>query len=358
MYPLTHPSPHPIVSALLNRALLCMSLLSGCVTPIALSSSDAGLEDPIAGGGGGVGEDDPTRLIETGLVVRLLVNRDPSAGNDIEVAYCNALALDRQYLLTTASCVKGEVRYAEVKSGGESQVTFTDGAPRLGIVSGVYVHPNHNPDVPINTGNDLAILKLSNVSEESVISPIRFLNEPIESHLTPPLLRIGYQSEGLDFTLARQIALGTEASIESDVLTFADSTSIGPACEVSGGLVLKLINNEPHVLALISHGEDACVSGGSGSILGSESSRMFIDGVRALSPVYPMRPVRGELLCKDHFDCYGSETCLSAYVVSQHRVITDALIDCANENQCEDNPQCLSDHCDEQYQACLNEPAP
>ena len=125
--------------------LSVMIALASCVTPVTVDSTDINGGVDVSGGSNIGSEEDMTEaLINSVFVIRVLPV-DTSLGAEI---FCTGVQVQPTLVMTSASCFRAGVRYAEVLDG--SKVDFRNNPPRLGIVTEVYRHRAYEPGFPTN----------------------------------------------------------------------------------------------------------------------------------------------------------------------------------------------------------------
>ncbi len=320
--------------------VITLLLGTACVEPISV--------DPEMNGGEGLAgtESMDGELTET-LVSSVLMLRvlpfDTSLGAEV---FCTGVAIQPKLIITSASCFRAGVRYAEVLSG--SEINFFNNNPRLAVVTEVYKHPAFSPSLPVNNGADLAIVHV----DQQLLIP---LVEPFVGDLSSTsanLLRVGYLPNE-DISFRRQVSFGLNPNIEQDLVSFStDPSDNEPVCLVSGAPVLALIDNKPQLIAVSSRGDDSCTNGGNASLL--RSSVNFINQASRKEIELPegeQAQVQGGLNCAQAFKCYNVPSCL-LYLTPEAQEQINALFTCAQEQGCQ-STDCYETSCPELFNECI-----
>lgn len=317
-----------------------------CICMISLSCVDPITVEPMIAGEQIVDNNDSseqTEIMTNSILILRVLPVDTSLGAEI---FCSAVALQPQLIITSASCFRAGVRYAEVLNGPE--VDFFNNNPRLAVVTEVYKHPAYNSGLPVNNGADLAIVHV----DQQLIAP---LVEPFVGDLgsnTNTLLRVGYLPNE-DISFRRQVSFGLNPMIQDDVLSFSNDASANePVCLVPGAPILSVIDNKPHLIAVSSRGDDSCTMGGNASLL--KSSINFINQASRKAIELPegeQAQVQGGLSCAQAFKCYNVPSCLLYLTPAAQEELT-ALFTCAQQQGCQ-GFDCYEMTCPELYNECI-----
>ena len=318
--------------------LFILLLIYSCVDPIP--------PDPVVTAGEMTGgeevEDRTQEMLDSTFMIRILPV-DSSLGAEI---FCTGVALRPQLVITSASCFRAGVKYAEIMSG--SAIDFQNNNDRLATVTKVYKHPAYSPEIPQNIGADLAIVHVDRQLIVPILKP--FIGELNEVEST--LYRVGYLAdEEINFT--KQVSFATGPTVNDALLSFSGGEgALEQPCLVSGGPVLAIVNQEPHLIAVSSWGDASCTEGGSASLLSKSvnfinnaSSEMIelMDGEQA--------QVQGGLTCSQAFKCYQVPSCL-LFLTEEAGMIFEQLYNCARDLGCT-SEDCYQDSCPDLFNQCI-----
>ena len=322
--------------------LLFFSVLSACVEKISVDSTDINGMAGSMVNGGSVYEEDQTELLTNSTFMIRVLPADTSLGAEI---FCTGVALQPKIAITSASCFRAGVRYAEILGGPD--ISFFNNNPRLGVVTEVYSHRAYEFGAPVNNGADLAIVHV----DQQLVVPIVQPYVGDFSDIQTNLYRIGY-SPNEDLEFRRQVSFGLNPAVAEDVLLFSQMPSDNEPCLIQGGPVLALIDNQPSLIAVSSRGNESCTVGGNASLLTNSIS--FLND--AAMKVYQLKDgqqaqVQGGLNCSEAFKCYELAACLTYLTQTAQEELT-ALFSCAQEGGC-NQQDCYQSTCPELFDACI-----
>ena len=337
-----HLKTHTILKVITCCFISFLSL--SCVDPITVEPEMGGeMSEP------DTDNFEQTETLTNSVLILRILPVDTSLGAEI---FCSGVALQPKLIITSASCFRAGVRYAEVLSGAE--VSFSNNEPRMAVVTEVYKHPAYSLGLQTNNGADIAIVHVDRQLLVPLVEP--FIGEL--SSNSANLLRVGYrpnEESGIEgqISFRRQVSFGLNPMLQGDVLNFNNgSDNNEPVCLVSGAPILSIIDNKPHLMAVSSRGDDSCTMGGDASML--KSSVNFINQASRKDIQLPegeQAQVQGGLNCSAAFKCYSVPSCL-LYLTPAAQDQINALFICAQEQGC-NSPDCYQMVCPEQYNECV-----
>ncbi len=319
--------------------------LSACVETIVVEAEMGGAESN--NNGGEMQIDNTSMLVNSALLIRV-IPEDTSLGAEL---FCVGVPVTQRAIITSASCFRGGLRYAEILSG--LTVSFSDDRNRLAIVEKAYKHPAFNPDIPADLGSNLVVAHVDrDLNTQTVLPYVGEVNDSLT-----PLLRVGYLAD-MELNFQRTVAFGLNPTLEDSIIVFEDGEGSLPLCNVTGAPVLAIVNNQPSLIGVSSWGNESCTEGGSASSLSQQTTIDFLND--ALNQTYTVpagqsASAKGDLSCSQAFKCFNYSGCL-AFLGAEASMQYDNLYLCTSAAGCAaDDFGCFMESCPEEYSACLGQ---
>ena len=314
-----------------------------CVDPLVVNMSenvDAGMTEL------GPSTDEKNRILTESILLVRILPINPMVGE----VFCSAVAIQNNLLLTSATCLKEGVRYAEVKRG--SDVFFRDNEPRVGLAFKYYRHKQYAPTSFNVDSHDLGVIRLkSAIPDASIVTLFEGDVSTLDS-----MLRIGYQRDDGD-QFRRMVSFGLNQENTDEIISFNGSSGLTETpCTVTAGLVLTYKDNQAQVVAISTRGNDSCTQGGSGPIVNTPDNRTFLQDAFEDTHVDPSNEpntIRGGLNCAQALNCYY-DSCLAEYTTEEAQQQMNDLFLCAQAAQCQET-LCYYDTCPEEFNACTSQ---